>query len=163
MKHLFAETPVLSNHRLVLRGLGAADVPSIVELSFYDGIPARSEAEALVMFERIAADCAQGESVHWGICLKSTGEVVGTCGFYRGFPEGIGEVGYVLKEAYRGQGIMTEAVRLVVAFGLTEMGLRRIVASTERTNLASVAVLKRVGFEPVVSESEYLEFAIAPP
>lgn len=39
----------------------------------------------------------------------------GTSGFYRGFSNGTGEIGYVLREPFPGRGIMTDAVRLVIA------------------------------------------------
>jgi [ribosomal protein S5]-alanine N-acetyltransferase len=158
IKHCFEEAPMLSSHRLVLREIEPNDLPSIMEISVYDGAYATSEAEASHVLEKIKADCATGEAVHWGICLKETDEVVGTCGYYRGYPGNVGEIGYVLRPAYRGRGIMTEAVKLVVDFGLGTMKLSTIVAYTSPANLASIGVLTRAGFHEVRSERDDLKF-----
>ena len=57
------------------------------------------------------------------------------------------QLSYWLGEAYQGRGIMAEAVRMAVAFGLRECGWKRIWAYTHDGNYASQSVLKRAGFE----------------
>lgn len=150
--------PSLVTARLELRGLQRDDVPSLLEISVYDGVFAKNLSEAEHFLEKINHDCAQGEALHWGICLKTTGEIVGTCGFYRGFSDNLGEIGYLLKVAHRGYGFMTEAVSCITDFGLHQMGLKQIVAYTEAQNKASVAVLSRTGFQQV-TDSSRLKFA----
>jgi ribosomal-protein-alanine N-acetyltransferase len=78
--------------------------------------------------------------LHWGICLMATGEIVGSCGFYRGFSDTIGEIGYLLKGVHRGYGFMTEAVRCVTDFGLRQIGLKQIVAYTDARRWLCCAV-----------------------
>lgn len=97
---------------------------------------------------------------HWGICLKDNDEVVGTCGFYRGYPGNVAEVGYVLRAAYRGKGIMTEALRSVLDYGRTQVKLNGIVAYTGKTNLSSITVSNRLSFQEVLSEDECLKFGL---
>ncbi len=127
----------------------------------YDGIPAETDGEAAAVLQRIEEDYLRGEAVHWGICAAgSPGLVVGTCGFYRGFNGQVGEIGYVLGEGSRGQGFMTESVRLVVGFGFDVMKLAKVVAFTEAANLSSIAVLRRCGFKEDTSEDDRLTFAI---
>lgn len=158
-KFQFSEFPTLSSDALVLREITPADAASIMEISYYDGIQAGSEEEAAAMLEKINASYGKGESIHWGICFKDQNEIVGTCGFYRGFSNNIGEIGYVLKEAHRGKGIMTQAVRITVEFGLKEMKLAQVTAYTDKTNTGSINVLKRSGFREVASENEHLKFS----
>lgn len=141
-----------------LRAVVPADASHIVEISFYDGVPAASEVDALSMLAWIDADRARGESLHWGICLPGSDEVVGTIGYYRGFAHDVGEVGYVLRRAYRGRGIMTSALELVTSYGLTHLGLRAVVAHTDPTNLPSITLLRRVGFREVPSGGKNLTF-----
>jgi ribosomal-protein-alanine N-acetyltransferase len=86
----------------VLREVLENDAPFIVDISFYNGKAAKTEREVKAMLKRINADVARGESIHWGVTLKTGGGVIGTCGFYRGFDRYRGEIAYVLKEAYRG-------------------------------------------------------------
>lgn len=73
--------------------------------------------------------------------------MVGTCGYYRGFIGDVGEIGYVLGEGSRGQGLITESVRLAVDFGFDVMKLAKVVAFTNAENPSSIAVLRRCGFE----------------
>lgn len=139
-------TPTLRSARLLLRAPTEADAPDLLEISYYDGVRAQDGAEVLDMLQKIEADVSRDESLHWLICLRGSGEVVGTCGFYRGYPGNTGELGYVLKAAHRGQGYMSEALRAVIAYGFGTMRLERIVAYTAANNHASVGVLKRLSF-----------------
>jgi [ribosomal protein S5]-alanine N-acetyltransferase len=154
-------TPTLAGVGVVLRAVRADDVAGTLAITFYDGRPARDEADAAAMLARIHDDVARGDSVHWGICVGGSDRVVGTVGFYRGFSDATGEIGYVLSEAHRGRGIMTRAVVTVVAYGLGPLGLRRIVAKTAPDNLASRAVLCRAGFRLVDAAATGLLFAVS--
>lgn len=55
-------------------------------------------------------------------------------------------VGYSLLPEFRGGGLMTRAVRLLVDWAFTATALHRITAGTEAGNAASQAVLRRAGF-----------------
>ncbi|MBL8076972.1 MAG: GNAT family N-acetyltransferase [Anaerolineales bacterium] len=147
----FSKTPVLSNHRITLRGLELSESAAIIDISVYNGVFAANATEAAHILEQINADIAKGESLHWGIFLNETNEIAGTCGYYRGFAENSGEIGYILKDSHRGKGLMTEAVQLLVDFGFKTLKLDKIIAYTDPSNSASVAVLQRVGFIEVQS------------
>ena len=54
--------------------------------------------------------------------------------------------GYKLDAAYTGKGYMTEAVRLVVEYAFTQLGLHRIEANVMPRNTASLRVVKKNGF-----------------
>lgn len=67
------------------------------------------------------------------------------------------QVSYWLGVEYRGRGIMTEALRALVAFGLQTCGLVRIYAHTSVDNPASHRVLEKAGFKfESVIEKEWL-------
>jgi len=151
--------PELSNYRLELKRIELDEASEILELSVYDGFFAKNEADARMILEKIDRDMLQGDSIHWGIYLNTTHEIVGTCGFYKGFSENIGEIGYILKKTYRGLGIMTEAVKLVVGYGVNQKQLTNVTAFADASNQASIAVLKRAGFHQVEESSEVLKFA----
>ena len=70
------------------------------------------------------------------------------------------EVGYVLRAPFRRQGLMREALGLVVAFGFRRLGLTRIVARTGPANDASIALLGSIGFEPLPSDGVTQEFGL---
>ena len=98
------------------------------------------------MLKKIRERYESGDGIHWGIEDLVTKEIVGTCGFYRGFKNESAEVGYVMKQQFRKSGFMTEAVALAVDFGFKTMCLKTIFALTAQDNLASHAVLRKNGF-----------------
>ena len=158
--HFFEKIPLLSNNRLVLQEIAPADIRSIVDISVYDGLFAENVTQASRILERINADIRNGKSIHWGIYLKETHAIVGTCGFYRGFAGNIGEIGYLLLPSFRGRGIMAEAVELMLAFGFDRLRLASIIAYVHPKNRSSIAVLQRAGFHRVNSLNTDLKFEI---
>ena len=157
-KHYFEKIPVLSSDRLVLKEIQPHEVAAIVEISVYDGTFAKDESEAIHILEKINLDVADGEALHWGIFLKNTSDLAGTCGYYRGYANNSGEIGYILRPSFYGLGIMTEAVNLIVNFGFDILKLQSVVAYTDPTNSASIAVLQRAGFNKVRNEGADLKF-----
>jgi RimJ/RimL family protein N-acetyltransferase len=73
--------------------------------------------------------------------------VIGSLGFH-GPPDDDGrvEVGYRVEPAHRRQGVAREVVRALFDWANTEHGISRFRAATEPGNLASQAVLARLGF-----------------
>jgi RimJ/RimL family protein N-acetyltransferase len=71
---------------------------------------------------------------------------VGHCGFH-GPPwrAGRGEIGYTVFPAHRGHGFATEAAAALVAWAW-EQGERTVFASLTPGNLASLAVVRKLGF-----------------
>ncbi len=56
-------------------------------------------------------------------------------------------MGYVLARAYWNRGYMTEAVREVTEWALTQPSILRVWAVCDVENAASVRVLKKAGFQ----------------
>lgn len=56
------------------------------------------------------------------------------------------ELGYWLAETYWGQGIITQAIDKIVAYGFTHLDINRIFARPFGSNLASQRVLEKTGF-----------------
>jgi RimJ/RimL family protein N-acetyltransferase len=81
-----------------------------------------------------------------GACiLKSTGEQIGFAGLKYLDELGEVDVAYRLMPAHWGQGLATEAALASVRFGLTDLGLKRIIGLVMPENLASVRVLEKAG------------------
>ena len=99
-----------------------------------------------VQLERMRADpdlrawCARLMGRH------SDGAVAGHCGFH-GPPRAVGraEIGYTVFPAHRGQGLATEAAAALVAWAWAR-GEMTVFASVAPANLASLAVVHKVGF-----------------
>ncbi len=142
----FENFPALTDGELTLRQVKAKDLPELMEATYLAGRPARDLAHAEEIMRKIESYYQQGECVHWAIAHAKSKQLLGTCGFYRGFDDGVGEVGYVLKEKARGQGIMAKAMRIALRFAFSHMGLKSVIALTPHDNLPSQKLLVKAGF-----------------
>ena len=82
----------------------------------------------------------------WKIIEKSSGEIVGSCGFAR--PHGTPEIelGFLFAHKCWGQGYATEIAAAAIEYGFRKLGFREIIAMTDVENTASQKVLKKIGF-----------------
>lgn len=80
---------------------------------------------------------------------KRDSQVVGRCDFHTWVPSHRrAEVGYTMtSDAHKNKGLMTEALRAVLAFGFEHMGLYRVEALVSPRNVPSLQLLKRYGFQ----------------
>ncbi len=80
---------------------------------------------------------------------KQTDKAIGRCGYHTWvMSHRRAEVGYVLfDDAYKRQGLMTEALGPVLAYGFEEMGLRRIEALAADYNTPSLRLLQKYGMQ----------------
>jgi [ribosomal protein S5]-alanine N-acetyltransferase len=72
------------------------------------------------------------------------GELVGTAEFHL-HGATTGELGYLVHPKLWGQGIATAAARLLLRLGFAEYARHRIFATCDPRNLASAAVLRKIG------------------
>ena len=138
--------PEIISDTIVLRQVQTEDIKELIEISFYDSRAALTVADAIEMQNKINLDYQNGSSIHWGIADKRTNEILGTLGYYRGLDKGIGELGCVLKAEFRGQGLMTKAMKLATEYGLNHIGLAKITAITTRQNESAIKLLERLNF-----------------
>ena len=151
--------PQIENENFLLREILLEDASDLIEISRYDNFSAKTEEDVIQILKWIQRDTIAGESLHWGIVQKSSSEMIGTVGFYRGFEKNIGEIGYVLKEEFRGRGIMTEVVSVVTDFTFLKLDLSGVKAYTDYGNKASVRVLNKCGFTSEDNNGEGLVFS----
>jgi RimJ/RimL family protein N-acetyltransferase len=81
----------------------------------------------------------------WAVTLKGDDAAIGTVACYEKRQGKVTEIGYVLKRAFWGKGLVTEAVAAMIDLLFAE-GQRRVFADTDPDNTASIAVLRRLGF-----------------
>lgn len=85
----------------------------------------------------------------WAMELKGRpGVVVGEFSFKGPPQDGMVEIGYGLREEYRGYGYMTETLKAASQWALAQKGVTRVEAETEPENEASRKALLRAGFVP---------------
>ena len=91
----------------------------------------------------------------WFIELKSQrGTVVGDLSFKGLGADGMFELGYGLRDGYCGNGYMTEAVKAISIWAISQKGITRIEAETTVENKASQKVLAKAGFVPTGANGE---------
>ena len=108
-----------------------------------------SNVEHVSEFLRAAEEEAHSDArrqYHLKVTLRSTGEMVGTVRIgITSTEHKRGDVGYAVRPSYWGQGIATEALSLLLAFGFNHLNLRRIEAIRHPGNLASGRVMEKAG------------------
>ncbi|WP_349410050.1 GNAT family protein [Pseudalkalibacillus sp. SCS-8] len=100
----------------------------------------------------------EGSGMRWGITLKGSDKVIGSCGFLNRAPMHFrAEVGFELSKDFWGKGIAGEALEAVVRHGFDHLELERIEALIEPENVASQKLVERQGFlrEGLLRHYEY--------
>jgi ribosomal-protein-alanine N-acetyltransferase len=140
----------VSTERLLLRPLEWADREAYAAFRFHPEVAqwlSPADRDPLAASEATIARFQSSWSTRgyapWGVFRD--GKLIGQCGL-NFVPEfGKTEVLWALHPAAWGQGYATEAARAALAFGFETIGLDLIFAVTKPDNLASQAVMKRLG------------------
>lgn len=142
----------LHTERLTLRPITVDEAERIVarqpapQNAWAPDFPFDGDVVGLTMFLR--ATTAHGDLHpfgHYVIVRTADGHAIGGIGF-KGRPDhGTVEIGFGLVPSGRGQGFASEAVRALVNVA-RDHGLSRIVADTDRGNIASQRTLEHAGF-----------------
>ena len=83
----------------------------------------------------------------WNMELKDeSGIIVGDFCFKGLSDDGVIEIGYGLKEEYRHYGYMTEALKAITEWALSQESVKQVEAETNAENIASQKVLLQSGF-----------------
>ncbi len=91
---------------------------------------------------------ASGAFNDWGLILKGSGRMIGTCGFTSFDYEHLtAEIGYVVARDMWGNGYAAEAAKRVMQFGREEFGLTGFCAKMIEGNDASLSVMKKCGMK----------------
>lgn len=150
---IFSDMPTLTTERLLLRRMLVGDCYDMYEYAskpevtqFLTWSPHPDIEYTKEYLQYIANHYKLGDFYDWAVVLREEGKMIGTCGFTRfHMQHDCGEIGYVINPAYRGQGIACEAVRAVMDFGFSRLGLNRIEAKYMEGNQASRRVMEKVG------------------
>lgn len=140
----------LQTPRLTLTELLPEDEPELLALYTEDALryiePGRPAEKILAMFGKMRA---QFRSLGFGYLVArkhGSAEIIGGGLLIVREPGGPVELGYLLSRAHAGQGYTTEIAARLIKWAFEELGTSRLVAQIHPDNLASRAVLKKVGF-----------------
>lgn len=158
---LFDEIPHLENDRIILGRISLEDGEAIREMvgndNVYRYLPTFLFERQYEDTEKMIKELYEGiylnkESLILGIYLKEAGGLCGLAEYY-GYRDEIHKVsvGYRLLERYWGHHIASSALSVMIDYLYTKTDIEIITASTMVENRASARVLKKNGFDKVVS------------
>ena len=107
--------------------------------------PHRDLHETRAFLERCERAWHDGTAFPWTLWMKEDGSVAG---MIDARPAGASvDVGYVLRRSLWRCGLMTEALRYVVSWALSQPGVYRVWATCDVDNVASAGLLESIGMK----------------
>ncbi len=149
---------IIETKRLTLRQYMEADKPLMREMQcdpeWMKNFPfVRTPEESDMQLEKLAREIDEMGFGFFALESKKTGDFVGFCGLHVpdwGPPFGpCVEIGWGLRKAWWGKGLVTEAGKACLEFAKDELGLDEVFSFTTTDNLKSIAVMERIGMHRV--------------
>lgn len=160
---------ILETKRLLLRKWTNDDLDELFEILrdrevvrfIGDGKPFDRE-QTLEFIEAMEKCFREHGFSRWKIIEKSSGKIIGSCGFGKFDELESPELGYLLARRFWGKGYATEITEGVMLYGFNNLGFREIIALTDLENTASQNVLRKLGFSSrgvrIIEDEENLVF-----
>lgn len=116
-------------------------------MKFTDEKPFENLATVSLMLKSISRLLLEGKSLEWGVVIKETGTLVGTCGLHS-FNALLqsAEVGCMLKSACWGRGYMKEAVSILAIYAKDDLKLKELTADVHSENERAQRMFANLGF-----------------
>ena len=147
--------PTLETDRLILREIVASDAPDLFgihgdadAMRWFGSDPLTDMQQAEKLIE-IFASWRQmpNPGTRWAIQRKSDNRFLGSCGLFkwnRAWKSCV--IGYELGSFAWGKGFMIEALSAILDWGFENMELNRVEAQVHSENIASINLMRRLGF-----------------
>lgn len=159
------EFPIIETKRLILREVTTDDANDMLTYLSDENVVKPMGLEPFQTVEDVWDEISwyksiyeEGTGIRWGITLKDSGKVIGSCGFLNKLTKHYRtEIGYELSKDYWGIGVASEALKAVVKYGYDHLQLERIEALIEPTNIPSQRLVEKQGFirEGLLRHYEY--------
>lgn len=154
MSFNFNNFPVLTSERLTLRKLKLIDVEAIFEIrtnkeinTFITRNVPKNLNDTIDFIKMVTNLVDENKGVFWVIESKKEKQVIGSIGLrHFEIADNYAEIGYELHPKHQQKGLMSEAMKIVLNYGIKKMNLKTIEAFTHKNNTASIALLKKHHF-----------------
>tara|TARA_R110002050_G_scaffold109799_2_gene221484 strand:+ start:2450 stop:2965 length:516 start_codon:yes stop_codon:yes gene_type:complete len=141
---------ITETKRLALREMNDRDAESAYLLNLdsevYTGDVAFKSMEEAAGFLRDYDDYQRNGFGRWAVVSKENTRFLGWCGL-KLHPEGFVDLGFRFFKKEWNKGYATEASMACLRYGFEELNLPEIIGRVAAPNVASIAVLKKVGME----------------
>ncbi len=158
--------PEIHTERLLLKQVLQADAATVlkgysdVRINQFMSVAYHSLEEVQAQLNWYNELYQNKTGIWWGICLKSTGEMIGNTGYHLwNHNHRSAEIGYWILPEFQRQGYALETLQGVVQYGFDHMHLHRIEAQVENENSASSTLLLKAGFhlDGIKRECEFIQ------
>ena len=151
----FNPFPNLKSERLLLRPVKPEDVEEVFairsdpETMKYIPRPlARTKQDALDHIGMVSKGIEENEFINWAITLKEDDKLIGMiCLLRMQLNNFRTEIGYILHPDFHGQGIMSEAIEIVIDYAFNILNFHSLEAVIDPRNSASEKLLLKYQFE----------------
>ena len=140
---------ILETERLFLREFDISDAEKMWELNAdpevikYTGDPPFQSIHSAENFLLAYDDYTKNGFGRWAIIEKTANEFIGWCGLKLN-EEGHVDIGFRFFKRYWNKGYATEAANACLYYGFQKLNLNEIIARTDKANIPSVKVLKKL-------------------
>lgn len=145
--------PFIETKRLILRELKRSDAPAIYEYAIDSRVgpmagwePHNTIEDTYRFIDYAIKKREFGQPGIFVIELKKEHKVIGTIEIHS-YQEYKAEIGFVLHPSYWNQGLITEAAKAVIVYGMEILQLDRLTYCHFPHNLASKRVCEKLGFQ----------------
>lgn len=135
----------METERLIIRRFQADDWQDLYEYL------SQEEVVKFEPYETFSKEASKQEAINrsnnnafWGVCLKSSGKLIGNIYLARQEFD-TWELGYVFNKNFQGNGYATEAALALVDNAFKEQNARRVIAMCNPLNKPSWKLLERIG------------------
>lgn len=167
--------PEIKTERLVLRPVNRSDAKDLFDLrtdpqvlQYLDRDAPQSLDEIYQLMDSIETTLVENSGINWGITLHGIPRLIGTICFWRIDKQNHrAEIGYMLRSEFWRQGLASEALAAVIAYGFNVLNFHSIEANINPKNTASRKLLEKYGFvqeayfrENYFAKGKFLDSAI---
>lgn len=143
-------TTILETRRLIIREWSQSDLDAFhaicadaAVMRFVGDGQGWSLERTRQFIERAIVSSKEFGYCQWPLILKEDSTVIGFCGFVN-IAEGA-EIGWRLSRVVWGRGLATEAARAVLKYAFASLGVSRVMATVQTSNVASMHIAEKLG------------------
>ena len=154
---VFDSFPILETKRLIIRPMIEEDATQVFKfnssLEMLKYVPRdqfKEIEEGIKKTESFINGFEEKNALWWTFTLKEAknNQLIGYGGLFDINIEGSkAEIGYGLLQEFWGQGIISEAIKKIVDFGINKMELHRIYGYIDPQNIPSIKVIEKFNFK----------------